>query len=71
MTIDLSSITKWLARIAEPIHKYGTLTVAILAGLGITPGTTADQHLTAIVGAAYAAIVHAVDTLSSKPAPPA
>ena len=69
MSINLSSLTKWLADIAQPIHKYAALTVAILAGLGVTPGTSVDQHWTTVVAAAYAAVVHAVDTLTGKEAP--
>ena len=69
MTINLAGITKWLAGLAEPIHKYAALTIAILAGLGVTPGTAADQHVTAIVTAAYAAVVHAFDSLSTAPKP--
>ncbi len=63
MTLDLSSITKWIGGIVEPIHKYAALTVAILAGLGVTPGGSTDQHITTIVGASYAAFVHMWDTL--------
>ncbi len=64
--INLSGLTKWLADAAQPIHKYAALTLAVLAGLGITPGSSTDQHLTTIVGAAYAALVHAFDALSAK-----
>ena len=70
MNLNLSSLTKWLADIAAPLHKYAALTVAILAGLGVTPGTAADQHVTTIVGAAYAAVVHAFDSLAGKSTAP-
>ena len=69
--VNLSGLTKVLASLAEPIHKYAALAVSILAGLGITPGTASDQHITAVVGASYAALVHAFDTLAQKSNPPA
>ena len=71
MKLDLSTITRWLADIAQPIHKYAALAIALLAGLGITPGSPTDERYTLIVCAAYAAIVHAFDALTGKAAPPA
>lgn len=69
--LNLSGLTKALSSLAEPIHKYAALAMALLAGLGITPGTAQDQHLTAIVGAAYAALVHGFDAIAAKTTPPA
>lgn len=66
MTIDLSTITKWVAGIVQPVHKYAALTVAILAGLGVTPGSSTDQHIITVTAAAYAGWVHMWDSIAAK-----
>lgn len=61
-------LLKYWNSVAGQLHKYAALAMGILAATGVTPGTTTDQHLLAVIGVAYAAVVHAFDQLTAKPA---